>query len=114
MDSRYSALAMEQAPGIENEYDAENRLIKTIAFDGTNREVIAYKEYDGRDNLIKDVDGEGYNATHPEQSIGLLYQYNVIDKPVEIISAQAAYDNKQQGIRKKSTNSLSMMVLVMY
>ncbi|MEK3795064.1 restriction endonuclease fold toxin [Paenibacillus sp. FSL R7-0204] len=100
VDSRYSALAMEQAPGIENIYDAENRLIKTIAFDGTNREVIAYKEYDGRGNLIKDVDGEGYNATHPEQSIGLLYQYNVVDKPVEIISAQAAYDNKQQGIGK--------------
>ncbi|WP_238654290.1 hypothetical protein [Paenibacillus piscarius] len=102
VDSRYSSLAMEQAPGIENEYDADNRLIKTVAFDGTNREVIAYKEYDGRDNLIKDVDGEGYNATHPEQSIGVLSQYNVIDKPIEIISAQAAYDNKQLGSRKVS------------
>ncbi|WP_233182425.1 RHS repeat-associated core domain-containing protein [Paenibacillus sonchi] len=102
VDPRYSTFPMEKAPGLENEYDADNRLIKTFAFDGTNREVVAYKEYDGRGNVTKESDGEGFNVNHPDLSIGTLYLYNVLDKPVEIISAQTAYDNQQQGTHKVS------------
>ncbi|MBT2291031.1 RHS repeat protein [Paenibacillus albidus] len=114
VDPRYSTTSIEQAPGIEKEYDGLNRLIKTIAFDGTQREVIDYREYDGRNNVVKQSDGEGYNVAQPEKSIGTLYRYNVLDKPIELITAQTMYENQQLGtsnFTKKLTYDASGNVL---
>ena len=69
IDPRYLAISEEQAPGIEYEYDALNRLVRTTAFDGKERTVISYKEYDGRSNVIKEADGEGYKTADPAKSM---------------------------------------------
>ncbi|OMF86246.1 hypothetical protein BK146_27790 [Paenibacillus sp. FSL R7-0333] len=106
VDARFYNQSVEEAPGMEKEYDALNRLVKTTAYDGITREVVDYKEYDGRGNLIKQADGEGYNTENSGKSIGTEYRYNVLDKPVLVISAQTAYLNQQQGT-SKFTKSLS-------
>ncbi|WP_173138072.1 RHS repeat-associated core domain-containing protein [Paenibacillus tritici] len=106
VDARYYTQSVAEAPGIEKEYDALNRLVKTTAFDGTTKEVVDYKEYDGRGNPIKQADGEGYNTENPAKSIGAEYRYNVLDKPVLVVSAQIAYLNQQQGT-SHFTKSLS-------
>lgn len=106
VDARYYNQTIAEAPGIEKEYDALNRLVKTTAFDGTAKEIVDYKEYDGRGNIIKQADGEGYNTENAGKSIGTEYRYNVLDKPVLVISAQTAYLNQQQGT-SKFTRSLN-------
>ncbi|MDQ4682709.1 hypothetical protein, partial [Stenotrophomonas maltophilia group sp. RNC7] len=97
VDARYISTAIASAPGLEYEYDELNRLIKIMVFDGTARDVISYRVYDGRGNLIKEVDGEGYRANDPDQSIGQVYQYDVLDRVVQYTSAQAFADNQKNG-----------------
>lgn len=97
VDPRYINTAISAAPGLEYEYDELNRLVKVISFDGTTRNVISYREYDGRGNLIKEVYGEGYNSNAPDKSIGQVYQYDVLDRVVKYISAQTFADNQKNG-----------------
>ncbi|WP_334075560.1 RHS repeat-associated core domain-containing protein [Paenibacillus sp. A14] len=97
IDPRYSSLPEEKAPGIEQEYDSLDRLVRTSVFDGQTRTVISYKHYDGRDNVVLEVQGEGYNAADPNASIGSVFEYNALDRPVQIISAQTASDNLKTG-----------------
>ncbi len=97
VDARYQNLPIEQAPGLEYEYDALNRMTKTTAFDGKSKEVIAYKEYDGRGNLIKDVKGEGFNSIKPNLSIGDQYEYDANDRLMTFTSAQTAANNRKNG-----------------
>jgi YD repeat-containing protein len=61
VDPRYYNLSIDQAPGVVYEYDPKYRLIKTTSFNGSESEVIEFKVYDGRNNVIKHIDGEGYN-----------------------------------------------------
>ncbi|MBO8173610.1 MAG: RHS repeat protein [Bacillaceae bacterium] len=89
IDPRYQSVSLESAPGIEYEYDPLNRLVKKVAFDGSNREVIEYREYDARGNVTLIADGEGYNPEQPSASIGKGYQYDVLDRRVVYISAQS-------------------------
>lgn len=90
IDSRYYNQPADTAPGTEYEYDALNRLVQTTVFDGTGRTVIAYNEYDGRGNITKSVNGEGYNASNPSASIGNTYEYDASNRVIKFISAQRA------------------------
>nr|WP_275984165.1 RHS repeat-associated core domain-containing protein [Paenibacillus hamazuiensis] len=101
-DPRYPTQTAEQAPGKEYKYDALNRLVKTTVFDGTARTTVVYKEYDGRGNVVKEADGEGYNASEPRNSIGSVFEYDVSDKKITFISAQTAALNASGG-----TNNVS-------
>ncbi|MFE5319172.1 RHS repeat-associated core domain-containing protein [Paenibacillus sp. NPDC056579] len=103
IDPRYSTEDLKQAPGKEFEYDALNRLIKTVVFDGSNRETIEYREYDARGNVRKLVDGEGYNSSQPEFSIGSLFEYDMNDKKITYISAQTAVLNAENGTHDLSS-----------
>ncbi|MTI48638.1 MAG: RHS repeat protein, partial [Firmicutes bacterium] len=97
VDPRYIDMDIEAAPGIEYEYDSLNRKIKTIAFDGENKKVVKYIEFDGRGNLIKEVDGEGYNTEEPSKSIGNEYEYDVFNNLTIYKSAQTVADNMKYG-----------------
>ncbi|WP_059050262.1 RHS repeat-associated core domain-containing protein [Paenibacillus senegalimassiliensis] len=105
IDPRYSALTEEEAPGFEHKYDGLNRLVSTSAFDGKVREVISYKHYDGRNNIVLATQGEGYNDADPTSSIGTVFEYDALDRPIQTISAQTASNNLKSGsiaISKKS------------
>lgn len=97
VDARYGAQALGVAPGIEYEYDKSNRLVRTSLFDGSTREVIQFFVYDGRGNVVKEVDGEGYNAAEPQSSYGTAYTYDENDRKITEISAQTAADNAKNG-----------------
>ena len=86
VDARYYNQAIDEAPGKEYEYDAINRLIRTIIVEGTDRTVTAYTEYDGRGNIIKNVDGEGYNEANPAASKATLYEYDASNRVIKSIS----------------------------
>ena len=101
IDPRYYAENAHGAPGIIHEYDALNRRIKSIAFDGSKKEVISFKEYDGRGNIIKEGNGEGYNSQNPSSSIGNIYEYDAMDNVITYISAQTAKDNGATGCYTK-------------
>ena len=97
IDPRYSADEVVTAPGTEYVYDALNRLVKTTVFNGVDRTVTAYKEYDGRGNVTKVADGEGYNANNPTSSAGNTYSYDENNRVVKLISAQTQKDNLVNG-----------------
>ncbi|WP_158301673.1 RHS repeat-associated core domain-containing protein [Paenibacillus mesophilus] len=97
IDARYAALTEEAAPGTITEYDALNRPVKAIAFDGTSREVTMFRQYDGRGNVVKEADGEGYSDAQPERSIGIVMEYDADNRKVKIISAQTSARNGQSG-----------------
>lgn len=93
IDARYSALPASDAPGIEYEYDKLNRPVLLTAYDGQTREVIGYKKYDGRGNVVLESAGEGYNPSRPEESYGNVYAYDVNDRKITFVSAQTLADN---------------------
>ncbi|THF72581.1 RHS repeat-associated core domain-containing protein, partial [Cohnella fermenti] len=95
IDARYFAAAEETAPGIEYTYDELNRLVMTAAYDGASREIIGYRRYDGRGNIILEAGGEGYNPSAPEKSYGNVYEYDKNNKVVTIVSAQTLADNRR-------------------
>ena len=97
IDPRYQALSAGEAPGIEYEYDALNRLVLTTAFDGRSREVVGYKRYDGRGNVVLEAGGEGYNPSEPEKSYGNVYEYDANDRKIAFVSAQTMADNALNG-----------------
>ena len=91
---RYYGLDINSAPGMEYEYDAAGRQTKVIAFDGTKREVVTYREFDSAGNVVKEVDGEGYNAANPAASIGYVYEYDAFGYIAVRTSAQPWEDNR--------------------
>jgi RHS repeat-associated protein len=93
----YYGKPLDAAPGMEYEYDALNRQYKVTAFDGNKREVVSYKEYDARGNVVKEADGAGYNVSNPKASVGALYEYDIYGNMTKYISAQTAADNKRNG-----------------
>ncbi|WP_040950108.1 RHS repeat-associated core domain-containing protein [Gorillibacterium massiliense] len=95
IDARYLSMTDSEAPGVEAEYDVLNRLVKTVAFDGKNREVTSYRVYDARGNVVLEADGVGYNADHPEQSIGTKYRYDANDRKIAELSAQTTAWNDE-------------------
>ena len=97
IDARYQALTANEAPGIEYAYDELNRLVLTTAFDGQTREVINYRKYDGRGNVVLEADGEGYNPSAPDKSYGNVYTYDANDQKISFVSAQTAADNARSG-----------------
>lgn len=112
IDPRYYAEQPDRAPGILYEYDALNRQVKTIAYDGTKREVIAYHEYDGRGNMTKEAEGEGYNSQDTSNSYGNVYEYDIMDNVITYISAQTVKDNGISGCHtQKMTYDASGRVL---
>lgn len=110
IDPRYYSIAKERsnpailnsAPHIAYEYDALGRPIKTTTYDGNSTIVIAYTEYDGRGNVIKQVDGAGYNSTNPEASMGTILEYDILDRVTKQISAETANYNKLNAQNKFS------------
>lgn len=102
IDPRYSSQDLAAAPGIIYEYDALNRQVKSIVFDGTRRTVIDYKEYDTRGNLSKEADGEGYNNDNPLMSAGNVYEYDAFNNVIRYIYAQVCKENIQNGTDKYS------------
>ncbi|MEO3943956.1 RHS repeat-associated core domain-containing protein [Gorillibacterium sp. CAU 1737] len=103
VDPRYFDLPLASAPGMVNEYDDLDRLVKTYAFDGQKQQIIQYLEYAGNRKLVrKKVEGTGYNAKTPEKSIGMEYEYNVLDKPVRVVSARLSNWNDQKGTNRTS------------
>ncbi|RAV02633.1 polymorphic toxin type 47 domain-containing protein [Paenibacillus sp. YN15] len=102
IDPRYGHLPPEQAPGMEYEYDANNRLFRTAAFDGTARTVVGYREYDGRGNIVKEVAGEGYRQEDPRKSVGRLFVYDANNRKISETSAQTAADNAANSTAKVS------------
>ncbi len=103
IDPRYYAESQETAPGFMREYDALNRIVKTKLFDGNKEEVIKYIEYDGRGNVTKEADGEGYNATNPLNSFGKTYTYDVLNRILTYESAQMNQDNFKNGTNHYTT-----------
>jgi RHS repeat-associated protein len=97
VDGRYADQPLDTAPGLEYEYDAMNRMVRTVSFDGASRHVIDYREYDGRGNVTKEADGEGYDATNPLSSFGMLVEYDASDRKVAMTTAQTAADNRANG-----------------
>ncbi len=98
VDPRYSSQDITSAPGIEYSYDALNRLVTTsVINEDKSKTVISYKEYDGRGNVTKEADGEGYNYNDPLKSIGKKYEYDANNNLKGYISAQTAKDNKAKG-----------------
>ena len=97
IDPRYQNEDINKAPGIEYEYDALNRQTKLTAFDGSNRTVQSYKEYDGRGNVVKESDAAGYNAENPQYSYGILKEYDAQNNVTKITSTQTAKDNQLNG-----------------
>ncbi|EMS70409.1 RHS repeat-associated core domain-containing protein [Ruminiclostridium cellobioparum] len=97
IDPRFSAQDSTNAPGTVYEYDALNRLKKVSVFDGSESIVISYKEYDGRGNVIKEADGEGYNKDNPTASFGNTYVYDAYNNVLQYTSAQTFKDNKNNG-----------------
>ena len=97
IDPRFSAQDSTNAPGTVYEYDALSRLKKVSVFDGSESIVISYKEYDGRGNIIKEADGEGYNKDNPSASFGNTYVYDVYNNVLQYTSAQTFKDNKNNG-----------------
>ncbi|KAB3535456.1 RHS repeat protein, partial [Alkaliphilus pronyensis] len=97
VDPRYINMDLEDAPGMVYEYDQMNQGIKDIDFDGTNSQVVTYREYDGRGNIVKEVSGEGYNNDAPEDSFGTLMKYDALNRVIEKTSAQTAAENLQRG-----------------
>ncbi len=97
IDPRYSAQDLSKAPGTEYEYDALNRQIKMSVFVGSQSIVTSYKEYDGRGNIIKQADGEGYNKENPTASFGNTYVYDVYNNVIEYTTAQTCKDNRKNG-----------------
>ncbi|WP_168121766.1 hypothetical protein [Paenibacillus sp. HB172176] len=95
IDPRYSSQPAAEAPGIQYAYDELNRLVKTTAYDGENSVVVAYKQYDGRGNVILEADGEDYKEGDPTASEGNRYVYDAADRLVSVITAQTAADNKK-------------------
>lgn len=102
VDARYVQSSVEEAPGIEYEYDANNRLVRTVAFDGATRFTVSYREYDARGNVSKEVAGEGYREENPALSVGSEYIYDVNDRRVGEVSAQTAADNALNGTHRWS------------
>lgn len=105
IDPRYYT-AGDTAPCIETEYDALNRPVRSIAKNGDMSFVISYREYDGRGNIVKHVDGEGYNGGDPAASTGETYEYDVMDRVTGYISAETAkynFENADNKHTKKYT-----------
>ncbi|MDR6553468.1 RHS repeat-associated core domain-containing protein [Paenibacillus qinlingensis] len=97
IDPRYLSVSEEEAPGTEYEYDALNRLVKAVVFDGKVKDVIAYKEYDGRGNVVKESDGEGYNSAQPNKSYGNVYEYDASNRKTSVVSAEMLSLNEKNG-----------------
>ena len=107
IDSRYYSQSVDKAPGIVYEYDAMNQLTRTTVFDGTAGTVIAYNEFDGRGNITKSVNGEGYNASNPSASMGNLYEYDASNHVIKFISAmkvtkEYTYDGSDRILTEKN------------
>ncbi|MFC6549102.1 RHS repeat-associated core domain-containing protein [Cohnella cellulosilytica] len=97
IDPRYLSLPETEASGFETEYDALNRPVKISAFDGTTREVAMFRQYDGRGNIVLEADGEGYLASDPDKSRGVLTKYDVNDRKIAVTSPQTMERNAQNG-----------------
>jgi RHS repeat-associated protein len=110
MDSNETPDYLAKAYGTEYEYDALNRLSKTYSVDETGRNLIAYKEYDGRGNVTKEGNSEGYNSSEPSNSIGNTYAYDVNNNVISVISAETQNKNNKEGksyiTKKLEYNSL--------
>jgi len=108
IDPRYYTAAAEDknpdiintAPCIETEYDALNRPVRSTARNNNASFVIAYREYDGRGNITKQVDGEGYNSGNPSASAGEKYEYDVLNRVTGYISAETAQYNLENSDSK--------------
>lgn len=106
IDPRYYTTAAEKsdpsiidtAPGVVTEYDALNRPVRSTAKNENASFAISYREYDGRGNVIKLVDGEGYNSSNPAASTGEIYEYDVLNHVTGYISAETAkYNDENEG-----------------
>jgi len=97
IDPRYSSQDLTTAPGTEYEYDVLNRQVKVSSSIGTSKTVISYREYDGRGNVTKEADGEGYNKDNPSLSAGNTYEYDASNNVTRYSSAQTDKDNIQNG-----------------
>ena len=94
---RYYGMDVNSAPGMKYEYDAMNRQTKIVAFDGTKDEVVTYREFDNAGNVVKEVNGEGFNSANPSASIGNVFEYDAFGNMITQISAQTFDDNKKNG-----------------
>ncbi|RCX18763.1 RHS repeat-associated protein [Anaerobacterium chartisolvens] len=99
IDARYSSQETSSAPGTGYEYDALNRQILTSVFDSTSSTVISYREYDGRGNVIKEADGDGYSSDNPAESIGNTYKYDARNNVIVYTSAQASKDGSEHTMK---------------
>ncbi|WP_239329265.1 RHS repeat-associated core domain-containing protein [Paenibacillus sp. ACRRX] len=102
VDPRYATLPVEKAPGMEYEYDSLNRMVKTYVFDGNKKELILYKVYDGRGNVLVEAKGEGANTAQPDKSYGETFEYDANDQQVVYTSAQTQYENRKNGTDNKT------------
>lgn len=59
--------------------------------------MVAYREFDGRGNVVLSADGRGYDAEDPSRSIGDVYRYDALDRQTVHISAQTLADNRTNG-----------------
>lgn len=90
VDARYAAQPLESAPSIRQEYDVLNRLVKTLLFENGTSTVTQAREYDGRGNVTKTMDGEGY----VNGQVGTVMTYDFAENMVTVASASAAAAGK--------------------
>jgi len=98
IDPRYFDRPVGEAPGIMYEYDELNRMVNKSVYDGKAEEVLQFRVYDGRGNVVMEGDGLGYNAGSPSQSIGHAYTYDANNHRLTYTSAQAVADNRRSGM----------------
>jgi RHS repeat-associated protein len=80
VDARYISYNINDAPGIINTYDNNNRLTTTSILEEDETKVINHLQYDGRGNITKKITSLGYNNQDPSNSIGDTYTYNAINQ----------------------------------
>jgi RHS repeat-associated protein len=92
VDGRYASQSVEEAPGKLYTYDKRDRLIEEAIFEDGEIKILAVYTYDGRGNIVKQVNSLGYNYQNPSQSVGETMTYNAIN---QIATYQTAENNLQ-------------------
>lgn len=90
VDARYVSQPLDAAPSIRTEYDALNRPVKKVLYENGISTVAEAREYDGRGNITKLMNGEGY----ADGQAGTVMTYDFADNMITLATPEAAAAGK--------------------